>query len=322
MAESDGWWTLALQGLPKRRKYLVAVSGGLDSVVLFHGLRLAGFRKLVLCHLDHGLRGAQSEGDARFVRRLAQEAGLPVRVKKVAVASLAQEEGLSLEEAGRKARHAFFREVARAERCHRVLLAHHAGDQAETLLLNLCRGTGWRGLAGMSASKLLEDEEPRLELGRPLLKVSKAQLREFAEEQGISWREDESNAEQAFSRNALRHEILPRLNRVFAREVAPLLLRASDQLTRLREFVDEQVSQAQTRCGDRQGIRLAALLGEAPFLQGEVLRAWLKQEGIEDLSQAQIEASLLLAKSKGSPAKINLAAGRHLRRRAGCLFLE
>src|SRR6478609_3462356 len=154
----------------KTKRWLVGVSGGADSVALLHLLAAEGFRKAVVCHLDHGLRGRASAEDAKFVKRLAEKLGLHCEVGRADVRGRMLARGESLETAARNARHDFFAACARNHRCPRVLLAHHADDQAETVLWNLLRGS--HGLKGMRDTQLLVTEAGvKLELIRPLLGI-------------------------------------------------------------------------------------------------------------------------------------------------------
>ena len=134
---------------PVRQKKLIAVSGGRDSVALLHALHAAGHHRLVVCHLDHRLRGRASTGDAAWVKSLAAKMGLTCETAAADVKTLAATGGESLESAGRRARHTFFGACARIHRCRTVLTAHHADDQVETVLFNLFRGSS--GLRGMAA---------------------------------------------------------------------------------------------------------------------------------------------------------------------------
>ena len=186
---------------------LVAVSGGADSVALLDILtRLAELRpRLVVAHLNHRLRGAEADGDERFVQELAARYGLPVVTMGVDVAALARRERLSLEEAGREARYAFFAEVAATYGACVTALGHHADDQAETLLMRLLRGAGGSGLCAMA---------PRSADGkyvRPLLGISRTEIEAYVAARSLSFRHDESNDDTRFLRNRIRHELLPLL---------------------------------------------------------------------------------------------------------------
>ena len=183
----------------------VAVSGGADSVCLLHLLRELAPRfrwKLIVLHLDHALRGAESEADAAFVRELASRLGLQFvsRCEPVGDASG------NLEQAGREARLRFFREAIESRTADRVATAHTRSDQAETVLFRMLRGSGTAGLAGI---------RPYVAPGivRPMLEIDRAEVLAFLRERGIPWREDSTNANRRFARNRIRHDLIPQLSR-------------------------------------------------------------------------------------------------------------
>ncbi|MDD2501528.1 MAG: tRNA lysidine(34) synthetase TilS [Geobacter sp.] len=185
---------------------IVGVSGGADSVALLdllatlHDFPLA----LVVAHLNHCLRGDESDGDQQFVQQLAAQYQLPFELRRVDVRQLAEQQRLSLEEAGRTARYAFFDELRIRHHASAVAVAHHADDQAETFLLRLLRGAGTTGLAAMS---------PLNQSGiiRPLLTVTRQELQEHLAARQLTFREDSSNTDQSYLRNRIRHQLLPLL---------------------------------------------------------------------------------------------------------------
>ena len=186
---------------------LVAVSGGADSVALLDILAsLEEFRlELIVAHLNHLLRGEEADDDEEFVRNLAQRYDLPLFTKRVNVKELAARKKRSLEDAGRYARYHFFDELAVSQGANKVALAHHADDQAETLLLRLLRGSGGSGLCAMapkSAGRYV----------RPLLCLSRDEIEGYLKDRGIPWRDDSSNASLDFLRNRIRHELIPILS--------------------------------------------------------------------------------------------------------------
>ncbi|MBI2354021.1 MAG: tRNA lysidine(34) synthetase TilS [Deltaproteobacteria bacterium] len=185
---------------------IVALSGGADSTALLDLLSgLPGFQpRLVAAHLNHSLRGADSEADEAFSRGLAGRYSIPFESRRVDVRAFAAQHRLNLEDAGRRARHAFFEELRRKWGAAAVALGHHADDQAETVLMRLLRGAGSAGLSGMPY---------RNERGfiRPLLDVTRSEIEEWLTQKGLAWREDQSNRDTAFLRNRIRHELLPLL---------------------------------------------------------------------------------------------------------------
>ncbi len=233
---------LAAEAQPPAR-LLVGFSGGADSTAL---LELCARRRdeagapqsLLAAHLDHGLRGAAGAGDAEFCAGFCRARGIELISERADVAQLAQRERLGLEAAGRQARQELFVRAI-AGRPAAVLLAHQADDQVETMLLNLLRGCGARGLTGLRARRELAVGGGRLLVWRPLLDFSHAQLTEYLSARGLAWREDETNADPSFKRNQLRAELLPVLGRIaphyresfarLARNLAPLAEREEQE---------------------------------------------------------------------------------------------
>ncbi|MBI4349189.1 MAG: tRNA lysidine(34) synthetase TilS [Elusimicrobia bacterium] len=209
-------WPKLLTGadslLRRGDRVLVAVSGGPDSVCLADFLaRLRDRRRLEvrLAHFDHGLRRG-SAGDARFVRALAERLGVGVDVKRLDVRGLARRERRSVEDAGRALRYRALERLARRRRCNKVATGHQKDDQAETVLLHLLRGTSAEGLAGIPERRPLARG---IEVVRPLLALSRAEILEYLRYRGLDRREDPTNRSTEFLRNWVRHELLPQLEK-------------------------------------------------------------------------------------------------------------
>lgn len=302
----------------RRRRWLVGVSGGADSVALLHGLVGMGFRKLVVCHLNHGLRGRAAAADARFVRALAGKLDLDCEVGREPVAERAGAEECSLETAGRRARHAFFAACGRRWRCRELLLAHHADDQAETVLWNLLRGS--RGASGMAARQELEMNGRRMWVSRPLLGVRRAELRAWLEAGGLRWREDASNLETFTARNRLRHEVLPLLSGVARRDAVMAMVKAAESAAELREIEAWAVGRA--AAVDPQGRLHVPRLRELPeALRRACVFDYLRRNGVADLDRAAVGRVLGMLEN-GGPPKVTLAGGRLVLRRQGRVFVE
>lgn len=184
------------------KRYLLACSGGLDSMALAHLLWKAGI-SFELAHVNFGLRGEESDGDEAFVRAWAKERNLPVHIHQAQTKKIAENQGISIQMAAREIRYHFFEEIRNQNQLAGIVLAHHEDDQLETIFLNLVRGTGIEGLYGMS--------EQRGWLIRPLLPFSRAQLESYMAVVKQTWREDRSNATSDYKRNKLRHSGLPAL---------------------------------------------------------------------------------------------------------------
>ena len=197
------------------QKILVAVSGGVDSMVLLHALNALGEKnrwRLTVAHLNHQLRGRSSDADERLVARTAKALGLPVVAARVDVKKMARTGRLSLEMAARKARHEFLAQTAARLKISHIALAHHADDQVELFFLRLFRGAGSEGLAGMKW-RGPSPADRRIQLVRPLLEETKESLNEYARLKKIPFREDASNASLDMQRNRIRRELLPLLKR-------------------------------------------------------------------------------------------------------------
>ena len=219
--------------------FLVAVSGGLDSMVLLDVLdqlrRQQGWR-LAVVHFNHRLRGRASDADERWVRREAARRGLPFVSERADVAAYAQRAGCSVEMAARRLRHEFLARAARQLKLRAVALAHHADDQVELFFLRLLRGAGGEGLAGMK----FRSQSPAdrcVDLVRPLLEQPKSVLRAYAKEQRLHFREDASNAALEMKRNRVRHQLLPLLARQYQPAVGEVIRRTMKLLDGETDFV-------------------------------------------------------------------------------------
>lgn len=197
--------------LAPRDRVLAGVSGGADSACLAHWLaaqrakgRLAG---LTLVHFHHGLRGRAADADERAARDLAARLGCPFLAERLPVRAAAAERRAGLEDAGRALRYAALARLARGGGFTKVALGHHADDNAETLLMHLLRGTRAAGLAGIPPRRPLAG--CRAEAVRPLLALTRGEVRAYCRAFGLSWREDASNSDEAFTRNWVRRRLIP-----------------------------------------------------------------------------------------------------------------
>jgi len=299
----------------KSSRWLLGVSGGADSVAMLQLMIRGGFRNLVICHLNHRLRGRASSGDARFVKALAAKLDFPCESRITDVAKLAH--GRSLEATARDARHAFFADCARKWKCRRVVLAHHADDQAETMLWNLIRGS--QGLKGMEAFKQIRVGRMTLEIHRPLLGIRKSALVDWLRESDLRWREDATNAEAFTIRNRLRNEVIPLLNRITGRDAVASLASLAHDSWDAAEIREWAVGQANAI--DPAGrIHLPALRALPRAMRRAVLAAYLGDSKVE-ISRDLIDRCVALTESTG-PRAANLPGGRVLRRRAGRLWID
>ncbi len=226
-----------------------------------------------MAHLNHKLRGAESDADERFVRKLAEELECPIVVESVDVKQLAETSGLSIEMAARQARHDFFAELKDSV----IALAHHADDQVETFILKLARGAGTEGLGGMPPFQKIG----RIRLIRPMLEIPRAEILQWLKKNGFGWREDASNSDEAFLRNRVRHTILPLLETELNPNIRNTILRTMDIL---REE-DEWMGGLETGNWKLEtGAPLAA--------RRRGLRKWLFEQGAEEVGFDAVEKIL------------------------------
>lgn len=231
---------------------MVAVSGGVDSVVMLDMLVRRGGRQLVVAHVDHGIR-KQSAKDAAFVEDLARQLGLPFESVRLELGSS------SSEEAARQARLLWLEAIRQKHNAAAIATAHHQDDVLETLAFNIVRGTGWRGLASLR-------ESPRRR--RPLRHMTKADIVRYAIDRQLKWREDSTNSDLRYSRNYLRHGLVARLPMATRQQ----LLHLADKQIALRQAIEEETARLQEPEGPIDRHRLIMVddrVGE------ELLRAWL-----------------------------------------------
>ncbi|HAA75153.1 TPA: tRNA lysidine(34) synthetase TilS [Candidatus Latescibacteria bacterium] len=241
---------------------LVAVSGGLDSVSLLAALRSLAERRdlrLHVAHLDHGIRGSASAGDAAFVLELADRYDLPCHSEAVDTPRLAAKSKRSLEEAARDARKAFLSRVADDIGADRIATAHHLDDQAETVLLRLFRGSGTTGLAGIRP--ISEDGR----VIRPFLNVSRQEIRAYAAARALEWREDATNTDSTYHRNRIRNVVMPLLTEAFDPRVPEAVYRAAQVLQADDDALDQITLDASKTVICARSERKIALDGPAFF---------------------------------------------------------
>jgi tRNA(Ile)-lysidine synthase len=218
---------------------LVGVSGGADSVALLRGLcelQVEQHLEIIAAHLNHQLRGERSCDDATWVEALCAQLGVRLILESRNIAETAEQRGHGLEETARQQRYEFLSLAAEREGCSHVAVAHTADDQAETILHHVLRGTGIAGLSGMSMTRPLDDA---LQLVRPLLEVTRADVETYLKGIGQDFRTDDSNTELSFTRNRIRHSLLPSLKREFNPQVEQALLRLGRQAADVRAMTEE-----------------------------------------------------------------------------------
>jgi tRNA(Ile)-lysidine synthase len=311
----------------------VAVSAGADSVALLClllELRAELGIVLSVAHINHKLRGEESDEDERFVAKLARQHGLDLHVREAridAIRNVAKSSGV--EAAARELRHSFFRELARDGRVTKIATAHTLDDQAETVLLRMFRGTGIRGLAGIHPRIIFEaDGQAFGEVVRPLLGFRHAPLQEFLREQNQSWREDSSNRDLAFLRNRVRHRLLPMIIEEFGEAAIEHMAELAEIARAEEEHWNRDHPEIAASPLSATEERPIAPLPVDPLLalplaaQRRLVRAWLEANA-PDLSVSfhLIEQALELA-AEPPGRKVEMPSGWNLRRGRHDLHLE
>lgn len=282
---------IELQEFRNAGRIVIGISGGADSVALTHLLFTSlGPERLLCAHVNHLLRGREAEEDEAFVRKFCEERGVALQVLRADVGAMSREQGIGTEECGRNVRYSYFTEIA-SHPGDLIVTAHNADDNAETVLLNLARGCGLRGLCGIPPR--------RGNILRPLLSVTRAEIEAYCRENGLTYRIDSSNLGDAYSRNLVRHRVLPVLG-----EINPGVVGNTARTTHLlREdlaFLEDKAAEAVGEM--RQGCLYHT--SKANELHISVLRRavlqMLRERGCEQLEEKHIDAVIALLSKPGS----------------------
>ncbi|MCG8406365.1 MAG: tRNA lysidine(34) synthetase TilS [Phycisphaerales bacterium] len=305
-----------------------AVSGGADSMAMLHGLcevnrmRRCGWI-LHVAHLDHHLPHDSSAMMA-FVKQTATSLNLCCFTDCADVPALSKETGESIEETGRKVRYTFLERVALEVGAQAVVLAHHADDQAETVLHRVLRGTGLRGLSGMPERRPIRDGS-EIEIIRPMLSLRRADARSYLQRRGLSFMHDATNDDiHAATRNRIRHEILPRVGASINPDVMTALVRLSKQaggaIDVIRDAAAERFAESRLRDDDDHKsvvLDVSALRDLPRAIQSEVVILALEHlsEGFKFIGSERIEAVTELISGDGKLRNIQLPGGAIVQRR-------
>ena len=299
-----------------QRRLVVAVSGGQDSVCLLHvlaELQKTLNVKLHVAHLNHQLRGAESEADAQYVSHLAHQLGIPATIEQRDVKAYQARQRISLEEAAREVRYTFLSEVAKSTGANCVAVGHTTDDHIETILMHLIRGTGTRGLRGLQPSSRWQSSGSSFTIIRPLLQVSRQETAAYCQNHQLIPRIDASNLSLSPLRNRIRHQLMPLLQS-YNPQVAEALLRtariAGDELA----FLDKESARLWGRIAQRQGETIIldkeGFLKLPPALKRHLLRAAI--EGVlgslKDIETRHIE-EIMAALTKPAGKKLSLPGG-------------
>lgn len=276
---------------PKAGRYVVAVSGGVDSVVLLDLLAKWPDLELVVAHFDHGIR-PDSVKDRKFVQGLTKDYALPFEFTEGKLGKQASEA------TARLARYEFLRKMLTKYGAQAIVTAHHQDDSLETAILNMLRGTGRKGLTAL---------QNRPGIVRPLLKIPKAELLAYARSQALKWREDPTNTHTAYLRNYVRHELLPKFNETQKQRLLNML----SKLRSTNAELDETL--AQLLAGKQDRLSRPWFNGLPHEAAREVMAAWLRQNGIADFDRKGLERLVVAAKAGRAGTQAEVLKGVRMR---------
>lgn len=309
-------------GVVENSSLVVAVSGGADSVALLDAsYRLAQRGKLPVkifaAHLNHQLRGEESDADETFVRQLTLNRGVECLIERIAIADFAKAEKRNLEATARRLRYEFLARAAGKFGAELVCTAHTQDDQAETLVMRLLRGTGAEGLQGLHSIRRLNETT---RLIRPLLKASRAEVLAHCAHYGLEFRQDSSNSSPKLTRNRIRHELIPLLQSFNPRS-NEAMIRTMELITADDDCLRQIAKEALTKSRTEAGLSAKLLQEFHPAIQRRVLRLWLEEARgsllrIEMVHILALE-SLILRPQGGRV--IELPGGWQVQRKSGVL---
>jgi len=300
---------------------LAAVSGGPDSLALLHALHT--LTPTIAAHLNHQLRGNESDADERFVVEFCTAHEIPVHVHRCSIQLEAEKRKTNLEACAREVRYAWLAETARQAGLRVIATGHTRDDQVETILFNILRGTGLRGLRGIARSRGFS---PDLRLIRPLLATTRAEVLAYLAEKGLTAREDSSNLDLTFTRNRIRHELLPLLRAQYNLGVDEALLRLSEQAAELLSSQQVRVQALlrrveRPRAGELLVLDLAALRSIEPADLRELFCLLWEREGWPRGQMGRAEWNRLVQMIQGMPPAWDFPEGVHARIRGKVLQL-
>jgi tRNA(Ile)-lysidine synthase len=287
---------------------IVAVSGGVDSMVLFDLLSRERDIKFMAAHFNHRLRDEESDGDEEFVRSFCRQRGIECHVGNADTARVAAEERRGIQESARDLRYAFFRSVAQQYAGSVIATGHHADDNAETILLHLCRGTGLDGMRGI----LPTSENEGVTLIRPLLFARRNEIEEYARHEKLVFRIDSSNLKDDYARNALRHRAFPMLEEIFGPSVVDTVSRTAEAIGPAAEFLSAETERALFACRSVQPngtweLSIAGLNRLHPALRALCLREAAVRAGSAPGMAHVMDLGRLLASEPGT--RVSLPGG-------------
>lgn len=294
---------------PAKKTFLLAVSGGVDSVVMANLFSKSGY-KIVIAHCNFQLRGKESDADEKFVKELAEKYKVRFCIKRFDTDKYVAEKKISLQMAARELRYNWFKELLEKEGLDNLVIAHHADDAIETFFINLLRGTGIAGLHGISSSQH--------GLIRPMLGFTRKEIEAYATKEKLKWREDSSNASDNYERNKIRHHLIPELLKISpdaTHAISHTIENLAETEHIYRKTIEEKISKLAAVKGDKVFISIALLQKLEPMHL--YLYEYIKQWGFNYVQAKEVCQSL-----KGQSGKVFISTTHKMIRDRKSLVIE
>jgi tRNA(Ile)-lysidine synthase len=277
-------------------KYVIAVSGGIDSMSLLHVLRGRPGLELVVAHFDHGIRPGSS-ADRRFVAALAKKYELPFYYAEGKLGPNASEA------AARRARYDFLRKIQNESGARAIVTAHHQDDALETAIINLLRGTGRKGLSALRSRPGIE---------RPLLRLTKAEISDYARANRLAWREDSTNEDETYLRNYVRRRIMPRLERVSRARLLEIIANSANNSAKIDTLLVKYLPEDSSE-GGGDVLSRQYFAGLSHAVAREVIAAWLRDRGLRDFDRKTLDRLVVGAKTGRPGSQFDVRRSAKLR---------
>lgn len=315
--------------LKKGDRIVLGVSGGADSICLLHVLKYMQKEyelSLIIVHINHGIRGEEAMRDESYVRELCRREGLEYLGFHYDVRALADKEGLSEEEAGRKIRYDTFLKVCKTYGCNKIAIAHNRNDNAETVLFHLFRGSSLRGLTGIGATRVLSQDFERITLIRPLLDVTRSEIEAYLSREGIKFLTDSTNLTEDYSRNKIRNRILAYASTEINTRSVENITEAAGALREIEDYVNDNIRRRSRALVRKEGadyrMDVRELQKDHTVIQKGIIRLLLEElsGSKKDLEAKHVEAVLSLL-DKQSGKQVHLPCRVAARREYGDIII-
>lgn len=292
---------------PQGSKFAIAVSGGTDSVAMLFLMRewcRMKHKQICVFHVDHSMR-ATSSADAYWVKNLCQELQIDFYSRKASSEDLSKNRDLGSEGWARNFRYSAFASMLKEAKADIIVTGHNSDDQAETIIMRMLRGCSWKGIHGIKSHIVLNFEETRLKMWRPILNITRKELSCFLKSIGQSWREDETNQTDLYLRNKIRHKLMPLLEDIYKGSVSHIVALGADAALLQKDLHSRALRYLKKYFNNEKNQIMVALKPETS-LRREVIRIWLENNGLVNaINRSLIERidDLWLIKNNGRAVK-------------------